>query len=163
MTEIIIANTASDYKLIAQLADTTWREHYTPIIGLEQVEYMLTKYQSPDAISNQVDEGYKYFIITYEKTPVGYLSFNKEKEVLFLSKIYILIDYRGKKIGKAALQFIEDSSKKMGCNKIVLTVNKHNNNSILAYEKLGFINLGSIVMNIGNGFVMDDYKMEKSI
>ena len=163
MTEITIANTEYDFKLIAQLADITWREHYTPIIGLEQVEYMLTKFQSVNAISTQVDEGYQYFIINYEKTSVGYLLFIKEKNSLFLSKIYILSNYRGKKIGKAAMSFIEDRAEKLNCNKIKLTVNKNNSNSIAAYEKIGFIKKGAIVMDIGNGFVMDDYKMEKSI
>ncbi len=46
---------------------------------------------------------------------------------------------------------------------IVPTVNKNNSLAIRAYEKLGFENLGSIVADIGNGFVIDDYRMEKRI
>ena len=163
MTEIKIANTAFNYKVIVQLADTIWREHYTPIIGIEQVEYMLIKFQSVEAISNQVEQRYEYFIISYQETPVGYLSIIKEKNTLFLSKIYILSDHRGKKIGKTSMQFIEEKARKTDCNKIGLTVNKNNTNSIAAYEKIGFINLGPIIKNIGNGYIMDDYKMEKSI
>lgn len=163
MTEITIANNTSDYKCIAQLAYITWREHYTPIIGLPQVEYMLKNLQSVEAIANQVEQGYQYFIINYEKIPVGYLSFIKKENSLYLSKIYILSNYRGRKIGKTAMQFIEDIAKKMDCNTITLTVNRNNYNSISAYEKLGFTKQGTIVQDIGEGFVMDDYKMGMDI
>jgi ribosomal protein S18 acetylase RimI-like enzyme len=45
----------------------------------------------------------------------------------------------------------------------VLTVNKNNVNAIKAYEKMGFRNVGSLVQDIGDGFVMDDYAMEKTV
>ncbi len=163
MTEINAANSVSDYSIIEKLANTIWREYYISILGLMQVEYMLTKYQTESAIATQVDNGFEYFIINYKNKDVGYLSVIKENDTLFLSKIYILKNYRGRKIGKTAMQFIYDKAKNMNCNKVVLTVNKHNSNTISAYEKLGFKNIGSIVKDIGNGFVMDDYKMEKSI
>jgi len=163
MIEINIANTVSNYKLIEQLANVIWREHYIPITGEGQVEHMLEKYQSETAISSQIKDGFQYFIIYYDETPTGYLSIKKENESLFLSKIYVLKEYRGKKIGKTAMLFVEDKAKDMNCTKVVLTVNKNNTNSILAYEKFGFRNLGSVVKDIGKGFVMDDYKMEKPL
>lgn len=163
MIEINAANSVFDYSIIEKLANTIWREHYIPILGLMQVEYMLTKYQTVNAIATQVDNGFEYFIINYKNKGVGYLSVIKENDALFLSKIYVLKNYRGRKIGKTAMQFIYDKTKSMNCNKVVLTVNKHNSNTISAYEKLGFKNIGSIVKDIGNGFVMDDYKMEKKI
>lgn len=163
MTEINIANTESDYLIIEQMANAIWPEHYIPITGKGQVDHMLEKYQTSTAISKQIEEGFQYFIIYFDKTPVGYLSIKKEADLLFLSKIYVLKEYRGKKIGKTALLFIEDKAKAKGCVKVMLTVNKNNTNSILAYQKFGFVNLGSIVKDIGNGFVMDDYKMEKKL
>lgn len=45
----------------------------------------------------------------------------------------------------------------------MLTVNKNNVKAIRAYEKTGFKNIGSLVQDIGNGFVMDDYKMEQTV
>jgi len=51
----------------------------------------------------------------------------------------------------------------MGCEKVSLTVNKYNHNSIKAYERIGFINKEELVQDIGGGFVMDDYLMEKPI
>ena len=164
MIDITIAKTNPDYILIEELANVIWRHHYIPITGIGQVEYMLKKYQSAVAISKQIeDEGFEYFILTFENTPVGYISIKKEKSTLFLSKIYVLSDYRGKKIGKAAMAFIEDKAKTYQLKTISLTVNKDNTNSIKAYEKLGFMNTRALVKDIGGGYVMDDYQMEKVI
>ena len=91
------------------------------------------------------------------------MSFSYEEDAVFLSKIYVLSDYRGKKIGKTAMLFVENSTKKLGLSKIYLTVNKDNLNSIKAYEKLGYRNTGAAIKDIGEGFIMDDYKMEKII
>ncbi|MDO5981306.1 GNAT family N-acetyltransferase [Flavivirga spongiicola] len=163
MVEIIIANTKNHYSQIAKLADVIWREHYIPIVGKQQIDYMLSKYQSAIAIEEQVANGFEYFLMTFDKTPVGYISVKKEVESLFLSKIYILSVYRGKKIGKAAMAFIEEKAEDYELKSIRLTVNINNTNSIKAYEKLGFANIGPLVTDIGNGFVMDDYQMVKTI
>lgn len=163
MTEIRLANTPSDFKCIEQLADTIWRHHYIPITGIQHVEYMLNKYQSFKAIEDQVKSGYEYYIINYNNIPVGYLSYLKEKKSLFLSKIYVLSNYRGKRLGKTAMQFIEDKARVSNLNRISLTVNRNNSNSIAAYYKMGFVNIGAKIKDIGNGFVMDDYLLEKSI
>lgn len=163
MVEINIAKTTSDILVIEKLADTIWREHYIPIIGLNHVEYMLDKYQSFDSMRYQIDNGSFYYIIFYNSQPVGYLSFNIEEDALFLSKIYILKKFRRKNIGKAAMSFVEKATVKSGLSKIYLTVNKNNTDTINTYEKLGFINTGSSIKDIGNGFIMDDYKMVKMI
>jgi len=155
--------TTEKFKILADLADTIWREHYTPIIGSGQVEYMLNKYQSENAIRQQIKNGAKYYLILKQGKPVGYFSFNIQESVLFLSKFYILKSERGKGIGRAALLFIETQTRAQDLNKIKLTVNKNNSKSIKAYEKMGFENVDSIVQDIGNGYVMDDFVMEKTV
>lgn len=163
MTKINIANTDFDYNLIANLASTIWKEHYTPIIGIEQVKYMLYKFQSVSAIQRQLKEGAEYYVISYEGSAVGYLCVSKKETSLFLSKIYILSSQRGKRIGKTAMQFIEKLAKEKQYKSIYLTVNKYNTNSIKAYEKMCFKKVEELVIDIGNGFIMDDYKMEKML
>ena len=163
MIKIKVAKTQSEYLLIEQLADTIWRHHYIPITGIGQVEYMLKKYQSSEAVADQVEYGYEYYIINYHEASVGYISIKKEKDTLFLSKIYVLSDYRGKKIGKTAMKFIENKAKTYDLNKISLTVNRNNKNSVAAYERMGFMKIGAKIKNIGSGFVMDDYLMEKPL
>jgi len=163
MTTFFKAKIDSDFKQIATLGAIIWKEHYTPIIGSEQVTYMLDKFQSESAIKKQIQEGTEYYSIKYQDTGVGYLSFYKKEDSLFLSKLYVLGTERGKGIGKAAMSFLEKKRVKITCKSISLTVNKQNTNSIMAYEKMGFKKTDSIVMDIGNGYVMDDYVMKKEI
>ena len=153
----------SDLLLIESMANTIWHEHYTPIIGHEQVVYMLDKFQSVNTMKAQIDAGYHYFTINKDDKSIGYLSFNKRNKELFLSKIYVLKELRGKGIGKKAMTFVLDMAKGLDCMKVSLTVNKFNHNSIRAYESIGFINKQELVQDIGGGFVMDDYVMEKSL
>ena len=163
MIKILPATAAADYECIAQLADTIWRAHYIPIVGRPQIDYMLDKFQSVTAITNQVAEGFEYCILHYGNESVGYVAFKEKDEALFLSKIYVLSAFRGNKIGKAAMTFVEEKAKNYQLEMIRLTVNINNTNAIKAYEKLGFVNAGPLITNIGNGFVMDDYKMLKII
>ncbi len=161
MIEINIAASTTDLLLIEQLAHTIWHEYYVPIIGLDQVVYMLDKYQTVESMKGQIKSGSFYYLIYYNKRSVGYLSFNKEQNVIFLSKVYVLHNFRGKKIGKTAMSFVENMAKESGLSKIQLGVNKYNVNTIRAYEKLGFKNIGPSITDIGGGFIMDDFKMEK--
>lgn len=163
MIEFIPADTKEQFGQIAKLADTIWREYYTPIIGIEQVEYMIENFQSSDIMYTQYANGFEYFMIYYNNHFVGYIAIQKQKKKLFVSKFYISKQYRGKKIGKAAMAFVEEKAIKMDCKAIKLYVNKNNANSIVAYEALGFENIKSAVTDIGNGFIMDDYKMEKRL
>jgi diamine N-acetyltransferase len=148
---------------VEALASNIWHEHYISIIGIAQVEYMLKKFQSAEAIGKQLKEGYFYYLVKANKKYTGYMGFEINEEELFLSKIYIKSENRGKGYGKASFDFIKAMAKKRNCKKIVLTVNKNNLNSIKAYKKMGFINKAPIVQDIGGGFVMDDYIMEKNI
>ena len=163
MIDIFLVNKEFHYVAIAKLAAIIWKEHYTPIIGNKQVVYMLDKYQSKNAIQEQIKEGAYYFLIKYHEENVGYFSYYKKETSLFLSKFYVLDKHRGKGIGKKAIYFIENKVLEINCNSISLTVNKYNSNSIKAYEKMGFKKTQDIVTDIGNGFVMDDYLMIKAI
>lgn len=150
---------------VAALACQIWREHYPPIIGPEQTEYMLRKFQSREAISRQIEnEGYLYFLLKDKNgEPAGYAAAVPAPEGLFLSKLYVESGRRGKGCGKLVLTFIESLALAQGLSKINLTVNKHNADSVKFYEKSGFVIADSLVTDIGSGFFMDDYLMEKSL
>ncbi|MCP3849824.1 MAG: GNAT family N-acetyltransferase [Gammaproteobacteria bacterium] len=160
-----ITKVTSDKQLdvIVALANTIWHEHFTPIIGSAQVEYMLDKFQSKNSISKQIDNGFTYFLLIKNERPIGYVGIITKEGQLFLSKFYILSTERSHGFGKQVLQFLEALARKNKLESICLTVNKHNSDAIQAYLKMDFVNLGSIVQDIGGGFIMDDYKMEKSI
>ena len=149
--------------IVVELAYTIWNEYFTPIIGQAQVDYMLDKFQSKKSIGQQLQNGFVYYLITNNSEPVGYTGIIIKEKELFLSKIYILSTERNKGIGKEAISFLEQFALEQGAQKITLTVNKDNLDTIEAYKKMGFVNLGSVVQDIGNNFVMDDYKMEKEL
>jgi ribosomal protein S18 acetylase RimI-like enzyme len=44
---------------------------------------------------------------------------------------------------------------------VILAVNKRNTTAIASYKKYGFVVREAIVDDIGHGFVMDDFVMEK--
>lgn len=150
---------------VVSLADEIWREHYTYIIGKDQVDYMLAKFQSPKAVSNQIEEGYLYFLLEEESKTIGYFAVQpREKESeLFLSKFYIKNSSRGRGHGREAVDFMEELAKSNSLGRISLTVNKNNAFAIARYEKMGFKKTASPVTDIGGGFVMDDYRMERAL
>ena len=150
-----------DISKLAHMAKEIWEEHYTPIIGKDQVNYMVEKFQSESAIIQQIKDDYIYFIITRNKQHIGYLCFIKKNKInsLFLSKIYLKKPFRRMGCGRKMIQFVIQQASKLKCQSITLTVNKYNKNTILAYQKLGFIQKRELVIDIGNGFVMDDFEM----
>jgi len=165
--DIVIRSVENDQDIdnVAILANQIWTEHYVPIIGEEQVDYMLYKFQSAETVTEQIQEGYKYHLLTTGDliSNIGYFSYRLESESLFLSKLYVLKPYRKLGLARKSLLFLEDTAREAGLFAITLTVNKENVGSIKAYERLGFDNIDSVVMDIGNGFVMDDYVLRKSI
>lgn len=151
---------------VAALATIIWHEHFISIITLEQIDYMVEKFQSKPAMTNQMQHlGYQYYMMMLKGNMIGYCGVKEEAEnkSLLLSKLYIHKDYRGHGYASAAFQFLVDLCKKKGYEKIWLTVNRDNDNTIKVYEKKGFITVRTQVADIGNGFVMDDYIMEKTI
>lgn len=154
-----------DIQATASLAHAIWNQHFPPIIGQPQVDYMVEKFQSIPAISQQILDGYEYYLIEKQDLPVGYLSLlpDPQRQQLQLSKFYITESMRGQGIGKSALRQVMEISSDEGYKTLWLTVNKYNASAITAYEHMGFSTTDSLEMDIGNGFVMDDFRMEIDI
>ena len=160
------AKSLNDAKTISLLAKSIWVEHYTTIIGLAQVEYMTKKYQSTDQIHQDITQnGYTYYIAYSGEKAVGYAAIKPDADGngIFLSKLYIDKNYRGQKISKRILEQILNTFQDKGAHFIWLTVNKKNTNSISAYQKMGYKIIEEIVTDIGEGYVMDDFKMRLEI
>ena len=163
MIEFINANTDEKIKELAELASEIWNEHYIKILSQEQIDYMLEKFQSENALKSQIQKGYEYYLISSDDQTAGFVGFCPEKDFLFLSKIYLKCDMRGNGLGRAGIEFVEKYAAQNGFSKIRLTVNKYNMTSIFVYNNLGFDKIDDVVTDIGNGFVMDDFVMEKSL
>lgn len=163
MLKFLPVTTAADFERISVLAFEIWTDHYVPIVGPELIEYMLPKFQSPEAIAEQVAEGVSYYLLQHQEQDAGYISFYPKEGALFLSKLYVHKRFRGLGLGRAAMNFIVAQAQADQLPRIRLTVNKKNTNSIAAYERMDFRKVDDVVFDIGQGFFMDDYVMEKTL
>lgn len=148
-------------RAIADLASIIWNEHFTPIIGKKQVDYMVQKFQSYPALNEQLSEGYEYYQLFNNGQFCGYTGIHPgEDNRLFLSKLYIKKEYRGRHLATNAFEFLKELCQNRGYTAIWLTCNKHNDNSLGVYRHLGFETIDTQEADIGEGFIMDDYIME---
>lgn len=151
----------NDISKLAELTSEIWHEYWTCILSNEQIDYMVDKFQSEFAIRNQItNENYTYLYIMYDSEKAGYIGLSNKKDYLFLSKLYIKKEFRHIGLGTKTFEFIKQFAQKNRYKKIQLTVNKYNKNTINAYVKWGFETIDSVVTDIGNNFVMDDYIMQ---
>ena len=165
MTELIPVETSAQVAAVAALARAVWSEHYVPIIGQAQVDYMLDAFQSGQAIDGQLAEGYEYYLLSDGERNTGYLAVVPDAEAgtLMLSKLYVVKAERGRGYGRMMIDFARRLSRERGLKTLWLTVNKHNTESIAWYRRMGFVSVGPTVQDIGGGFVMDDYRMEMTV
>ncbi len=165
MCKISSVKANDDIRAVATMAREIWNEHYVPIIGQAQVDYMLQEFQSQSAIARQTAEGYQYYLVHADRQLVGYFALlpKPSEGGLFLSKIYIRSQWRGRGLGRMIISYAIEVSRELRLAEIRLTVNRHNAASIAFYERLGFVRDGTVVQDIGNGFVMDDYRMVMAV
>lgn len=148
---------------LSVLASAIVKEHFDPIIGAVQNSYMIARFQSAEAIAEQLRHGYGYYFAQNDDDEtVGFLAFYPRGEELYLSKFYLKKEWRGQGLSRLMLEFVRQNAIALGRHSIVLNVNR-NNDAILAYERLGFVKIREEVNDIGNGFVMDDYVYELGI
>lgn len=150
----------NDIEKLSYYASLIWHEYYPSILSLNQIDYMIQQFQSVHAIKDQILNGYIYYLILDDDKIIGYFGIDERKDQLFLSKLYILKEFRGKKYAYNAFCFIKDIAKRKNLKSIYLTVNKYNYHAIETYQKFGFRTVKSIVTDIGLSYVMDDYVME---
>jgi GNAT superfamily N-acetyltransferase len=162
--KLLPVSTTTQIADVAQMAHEVWNEFYVPLIGQVQVDYMLAKLQSAEALQSQIDSGCEYFQIQDSGRSIGYAAIRHDAADarVFISKLYVLAARRKCGAGRRALELLERMARERGATHLWLTVNK-GNPSVRAYERLGFKIVDAMVMDIGGGYVMDDYKMEKDL
>jgi len=156
--------TITDIPLIQELSMLIWPGTYNPIIGAEQVAYMLNLFYSPEALKKQLDSGHNFIICCSEAAPVAFASYSDiESGIYKLQKLYTLPDQQGKGIGRYMLAYILNELKLKNGTAMRLNVNRHNHVAISFYQKTGFKYLKDEDIDIGNGYFMNDYVLQKEI
>lgn len=153
----------ADIELIRQLTFRVWPQTYAPILSPEQIEYMLDMMYSPASLEKQMNDGAR-FVIAYDgDEPVGFASFQEIKPAVYkLHKLYVLTSQQGKGTGRFLVDHICGLIQPSGARSLQLQVNKRNKAKTF-YEKLGFTVIEEMMLDIGNGYYMDDYIMEKKL
>ncbi len=154
--------TISDIPVIRGLAMKVWPPTYTPIVGPQQVAYMLSLFYSPDALTKQMEEHRHRFIICFEDAEaVGFASYSESGPDIFkLHKLYVLTELQGKGIGRFMLDHIAAELKSEGVKILRLNVNRYNAAAIEFYKKTGFKHHTEEDIDIGNGYFMNDHVLE---
>lgn len=156
-------NMKEEIKELSELASSVVKEHYDPIIGAAQNDYMIGMFQSPEAILRQLKEGHIFYILTEDGKYIGYFACYGKEGRLYLDKFYIHKSCRGRGYGHYMMEHIIDIAKEKEYPAIFLNVNKNNTDSIAIYQKMGFKIIRSEKNPIGHGFYMDDYVLELTI
>jgi ribosomal protein S18 acetylase RimI-like enzyme len=150
--------TPQDLTSIQELAREIWTKHYVPIVGREQVDYMLNKFYLSPALEKQISEGQKFHLILDGDRPIGFISVsNKGEQDYFLHKFYIRQEQQNS--GKGTEVFQKIFGELYQPESIRLTVNRQNFRSINFYFKLGFKIERVEDFDIGNGYFMNDFVM----
>jgi diamine N-acetyltransferase len=155
-----------DLEAIRQLAYEIWPSAYGEILSGQQLKYMLEKFYSLSSLEHQLTVLKHQFIIAVEiESPMGFASFSPHEDdstVYHLNKIYVLPNQQGKNIGKQILDYVITQIKTSGAASLQLNVNR-NNKAINFYEKQGFAIISIEDIDIGEGYYMNDFVMEKKI
>jgi RimJ/RimL family protein N-acetyltransferase len=157
----LAAANSSHFGLIEELARKIWNKHYVPIIGQEQVDYMLANIYNAQSLQEQMErKGHRFFLIenATAKEVIGFISISSDAPGSYwIHKFYLLDEQQGKGTGT---RVFEASREQMpGLQTIRLTVNRQNFKSINFYFKQGFIIEQVADFDIGNGYYMNDFVM----
>ncbi|MCI6103091.1 MAG: GNAT family N-acetyltransferase [Bacteroidales bacterium] len=165
MNTIRIATT-KDIPLIRQLAEQVFPETYKNIITPEQCRYMMDMMYSEASLRRQMtEEGHVYQLLSVDGEAAGYVSVQPiESDLYELQKIYVLPRFQGRHLGRTLFDAAVALVKKFHPEpcRILLHVNRYNKAKTF-YEHLGLKVTKQGDYDIGHGYFMNDYIMEKEI
>jgi RsiW-degrading membrane proteinase PrsW (M82 family)/ribosomal protein S18 acetylase RimI-like enzyme len=151
----------NDIPLIRDLTYKIWPQTYSAILSKEQIDYMLNRLYSEKALQEQMQQNHEFIIAYNGVEPVGFASFSVTAPQTYkLHKIYVLPSEQGKGTGKFIIDQLINAMKIKGASSLQLNVNRHNNAKAF-YEKTGFAVIKEEDIDIGGGYFMNDYVMEK--
>ena len=163
---IISEATVDDFEIIRTIAYKTWPVTYREILSKAQLDYMLEKFYSDATLLNDLtSKGHRFILLNENDVCLGFASYEHQylgKNITRLHKIYLLPETQGRGMGKLVLDTIMALAKENQSEAISLNVNRFNK-AYTFYLKMGFEVVAEENLEIGNGYLMEDYKMEKKV
>ncbi len=160
------AATLDELPLIADLARVIWRSHYPGIISEDQIEYMLERMYSLERMGKEVlNEGVVYILARSRAVPIGFAAYGPgaQPEEFRLHKLYLLPAHQRAGLGRSLLQMALSEARRRGASRLALAVNRKNLGALAAYRNYGFRVREAVRVEIGGGFVMDDFLLERAL
>lgn len=154
--------TLADVEAIRTIAIATWPNAYAAILCTEQIAYMLERMYAADVLSDEISGRHVYLMAEQQGKVLGFAGIEHSHRGTArtkLHKLYVLPDAQGMGVGAALQEQLKASARVHGDQRIELNVNRHNP-ALATYQKWGFRVAQDVVIDIGNGFVMDDHVME---
>lgn len=164
MVEIIPANN-SDFGIIKDLAYHIWPATYGKILSEQQLAYMLDLFYNEKALQQNVADNHRFILIKENEVAVGFADYElqyKNDAVTRIHKIYVLPETQGKGFGKKMIQYVENKALEAKNIKLSLNVNRFNKAKDF-YESQGFKIAFEEDVELDFGYLMEDYRMEKTL
>jgi ribosomal protein S18 acetylase RimI-like enzyme len=158
--------TRDELSVVQRLAHVIWHAHYPGIITEEQIDYMLSRGYSIAALAEFLGApGRGLELALADGEPAGFAAWyvTDDPKEAKLDKLYVWQSQQRRGLGRKLLGRVADLARAADATTLVLNVNKNNAQAIHAYERYGFAIREAIVVDIGNGFVMDDYVMTRAL
>ena len=155
-----------DVERLVALAREVWNDHYPGLISAAQIEYMLQQRYDPALVRAELerdDVWWDQLLVGREMAGFASYWLTPVPGEIKIDKLYVRSRYQRRGYGGMLIARAADVAQRRGCNRLTLAVNKNNRTAIAAYLKHGFRVANAVVKDIGGGFVMDDYIMEKPL
>ncbi len=153
----------ADLQAIENMAREIIPEVYGAYVPLYHLTYFIENYQTVASLQKQLQQGFLYYLLSFDGQIQGYLALQFQSETALLSKLYLLSAARGKGMGQLALNFALAKTSEIGHNSMELFVNRQNLSSIAFYERNGFEIVETLERDFGNGTLVFDYRMLKKL
>jgi GNAT superfamily N-acetyltransferase len=153
--------TKDDIIIVHQLAKTIWPEAFKDILKPDQIEYMLDWMYDVNTLTEQVQTGHLFYMVTLDGVPKGFLGVEPnfpDVGTLRIHKIYVDTNVHGKGLGKALLGKAIEIGKELDVATVNLNVNRFNK-AVDFYKAQGFQIVKEENIDIGRGYLMEDYVM----
>ncbi|MGX7668165.1 GNAT family N-acetyltransferase [Flavobacterium pedocola] len=151
--------------IVRDLAYKIWPDAYGEILSEAQLDYMLENFYAIPSLEEQLQQHHVFLLAEENGVYYGFASYEvncKNSGKTKLHKIYVLPETQGKGVGKLLLEAVEKATAEAGCNLLFLNVNRYNIAQEF-YKRNGFEIVHEEDIDIGRGYLMEDYVMEKQI
>jgi diamine N-acetyltransferase len=147
---------------IQNLAHAIWPSTFEGILSANQINYMLEWMYNLETLSKQIESGHEFYLFEIHNEPVGFMGIEKIENRLKIHKLYVLPNLHGSGIGKIFIHKAIERAKSLNCQHIFLNVNRFNK-AVDFYKHIGMQIIKEEDIDIGSGYLMEDYVFEMSI